>query len=125
MFAFERDGVVPDILTLSKTLGAGLPVAAVVTSSEIERVTHERSYLFYTTHVSDPLCASVALKVLDIVQRDQLHLRARTIGKRVKDGLLSLQARYKCIGEVRGRGLLLGVEIVSQDSAGTAHHLGA
>jgi 2,2-dialkylglycine decarboxylase (pyruvate) len=102
MFAFERDGVVPDILTLSKTLGAGLPVAAVVTSSEIERVTHERSYLFYTTHVSDPLCASVALKVLD-----------------------SLQARYKCIGEVRGRGLLLGVEIVSQDSAGTAHHLGA
>ncbi|RSH93708.1 hypothetical protein EHS25_006355 [Saitozyma podzolica] len=125
MFAFERDGVVPDILTLSKTLGAGLPVAAVVTSSEIERVTHERGYLFYTTHVSDPLCASVALKVLEIVQRDQLHLRARTIGKRVKDGLLSLQARYKCIGEVRGRGLLLGVEIVSQDSAGTAHHLGA
>lgn len=125
MFAFERDGVVPDILTLSKTLGAGLPVAAVVTSSEIERVTHERGYLFYTTHVSDPLCASVALKVLEIVQRDQLHLRARTIGKRVKDGLLSLQTKYKCIGEVRGRGLLLGVEIVSQDSAGTAHHLGA
>src|SRR5689334_7498431 len=59
MFAFERDGVVPDILTLSKTLGAGLPLAAVVTSAEIEEVGHERGYLFFTTHVADPLPAAV------------------------------------------------------------------
>src|ERR1700732_3690945 len=55
MFAFERDGVTPDILTLSKTLGAGLPLSAVVTSAAIEEKAHERGYLFYTTHVSDPL----------------------------------------------------------------------
>ncbi|MFP3468165.1 aminotransferase class III-fold pyridoxal phosphate-dependent enzyme, partial [Leifsonia sp. SIMBA_070] len=59
MYAFERDGTVPDILTLSKTLGAGLPVAAVITSEEIESRCHERGFLFFTTHVSDPLAAAV------------------------------------------------------------------
>ena len=55
MYAHQRDGIVPDLLTLSKTLGAGLPVAAVVTSEEIETVCHDRGFLFFTTHVSIPL----------------------------------------------------------------------
>ena len=67
MFAFERDGIVPDILTLSKTLGAGLPLAAVLTTDEIEEQAHERGFLFYTTHVSDPLPAAVGLKVIEVV----------------------------------------------------------
>lgn len=112
MFAFERDGVTPDILTLSKTLGAGLPLSAVVTSAEIEEKAHERGYLFYTTHVSDPLPAAVGLKVLDIVIRDRLADRAIAAGQRLGDGLRALQQRYDCIGDVRGRGLLLGMEIV-------------
>ena len=53
-YGFERDGVVPDILTLSKTLGAGLPLAAVITSAEIEERAHERGYLFYTTPCQRP-----------------------------------------------------------------------
>ncbi|WWC66766.1 uncharacterized protein I206_100671 [Kwoniella pini CBS 10737] len=126
MFAFEHEGVVPDILTLSKTLGCGLPVAATITSAEIEQNVFEKGFLFYTTHVSDPLCAAVALKAMEIVTRDQLHLRARKLGKIVKDGLLELQKKYKCIGEVRGRGLLLGVEIISgPDSTESAQVLGA
>ena len=60
----------PDILTLSKTLGAGLPLAAVLTTDEIEERAHERGFLFYTTHVSDPLPAAVGLKVVEIVVRD-------------------------------------------------------
>ena len=68
MFAFERDGIVPDILTLSKTLGAGLPLAAVLTTDEIEEQAHERGFLFYTTHVSDPLPAAVGLKVIEVVR---------------------------------------------------------
>jgi len=52
MFAFQRDGVTPDIMTLSKTLGAGLPLAAVMTTTQIEQAAHERGFLFYTTHVS-------------------------------------------------------------------------
>ena len=70
MFAFERDGVVPDILTLSKTLGAGLPLSAVMTSDAMAAEADAREFLFYTTHVNDPLPAAVGLKVLEIVQRD-------------------------------------------------------
>src|ERR1700754_3378127 len=70
-YAFERDGVVPDILTLSKTLGAGLPLAAVVTSTEIEKRAHDAGFLFYTTHVSDPLVAAVGVTVLDVLQRKE------------------------------------------------------
>lgn len=112
MFAFEHDGVTPDILTLSKTLGAGLPLAAVVTSAQIEEKAHELGFLFYTTHVSDPLPAAVGLRVLDVVQRDGLASRATAMGERLERGLLDLMERFACIGDVRGRGLLLGMEIV-------------
>jgi len=125
MFACERDGVVPDILTLSKTLGAGLPLAAVVTTPEIEELCHERGFLFYTTHVSDPLPAAVGLKVLEIVQRDGLVARAEAAGARLASGLRALQARFACIGDVRGHGLLQGVEIVAdRDTKVPAPELG-
>ena len=114
MFAFERDGVVPDILVLSKTLGAGLPLSAVMTSESIGRLCDERDFLFYTTHVNDPLPAAVGSKVLEIVQRDRLPMHAAKMGTRLKDGLLALQARYSWIGDVRGRGLLLGIEFIDE-----------
>ena len=113
MFAFQRDGVTPDVLTLSKTLGAGLPLAAVMTTEEIERKAHDRGFLFYTTHVSDPLPAAVGVTVLDVVERDGLVERAVTRGERLRHGLLALQQRFECVGDVRGRGLLLGLEIVT------------
>ncbi len=119
MFAFERDGIVPDLLTLSKTLGAGLPLSAMITSAEIEEKAHALGYLFYTTHVSDPLPAAVGLKVLDIVARDNLAARAVEAGQRLGDGLRSLQQRHDCIGDVRGRGLLLGMEIVKDRQSRT------
>jgi 2,2-dialkylglycine decarboxylase (pyruvate) len=113
MFACERDGVAPDILTLSKTLGAGLPLAAMVTTAAIEEEAHARGFLFYTTHVSDPLPAAVGLKVLQVVERDGLVERARVAGARLEKGLRELQSRHECIGDVRGRGLLLGMEVVA------------
>jgi 2,2-dialkylglycine decarboxylase (pyruvate) len=119
LFAFERDGVVPDILTLSKTLGAGLPLSAVICSAAVEERCHERGFLFYTTHVSDPLPAAVGLKVLEVVRRDGLAERARVAGARLERGLRALQERFECLGDVRGRGLLLGVEIVSDRVART------
>src|SRR5271165_5953841 len=115
MFAFERDGVVPDILTLSKTLGAGLPLSAVMTSDAIAAEADAREFLFLTTHVNDPLPASVGLKVLEIVERDGLAARAGIMGTRLKDGLRALQGRFPWIGDVRGRGLLLGLEFVDED----------
>jgi 2,2-dialkylglycine decarboxylase (pyruvate) len=110
-YAFQRDGVVPDILTLSKTLGAGLPLAAVVTSAEIEQAAHDRGFLFFTTHVNDPLPAAVGLTVLDVLTRDRLDLRARTLGERLRGGLRELATEHAVIGDVRGRGLLIGLEL--------------
>lgn len=126
MYALERDGVVPDLLTLSKTLGAGLPVAAVVTTDEIESVCHERGFLFFTTHVSDPLAASVALTVLNVVERDGLVERAAHLGGHLGTRLAALRERHEQVGDVRGRGLLQGIElVVDKVSKAPADDLGA
>ncbi|MDP9799677.1 2,2-dialkylglycine decarboxylase (pyruvate) [Catenuloplanes nepalensis] len=126
MYAFERDGVVPDVLTLSKTLGAGLPVAAVVASAAVETACHERGFLFYTTHVSDPLAAAVALTVLDVVERDGLVARAAALGGQLTARLLALRDACEVVGDVRGRGLLQGIELVrDKQSREPAEALGA
>ena len=119
MYAFEQDGIVPDLLTLSKTLGAGLPVAAVVTSDEIESVCYERGFLFFTTHVSDPLAAAVALTVLTVVDRDGLVERAAALGRRLATRLEGMRDRYDEVGDIRGRGLLQGMELVTDKASKT------
>ena len=111
-FAFEHDGVVPDLLTLSKTLGAGLPLAATVVSEAVEQACFDNDFLFYTTHTCDPLPAAVGSKVLEIMVRDELELRARELGSYLKSILQDLQQKHHAIGDVRGRGLLLGMELV-------------
>jgi 4-aminobutyrate aminotransferase-like enzyme len=113
LVAINHEGVVPDILTLSKALGNGLPLSAVITSEEIARVTEERDFNFYTTHANDPLPASVGLKVLEIVLRDNLVARSKAAGAHLHASLHGLMDKYGCIGEIRGRGLMAGVEIVS------------
>jgi len=126
MYAFQRDGVAPDLLTLSKTLGAGLPVAAVVTTDEIESVCHDRGFLFFTTHVSDPLAASVASTVLTVVERDGLVERADRLGRHLGTRLAALRDEHEQVGDVRGRGLLRGVELVADKvSKAPADDLGA
>ena len=115
MFAFEREDVAPDLLVLSKTLGAGLPLAAVMTGEAIAQTCDERGFLFYTTHASDPLPAAVGVKVIEVVQRDGLAARAAALGHRLKGGLRDLQRKHRCIGDVRGRGLLLGIEFEAHD----------
>lgn len=126
IFAYQRDGITPDILTLSKTIGAGLPLAAVLTSAEIEEAAHAKGFLFYTTHVSDPLPAAVGLTVLDIVEEEGLVARAAEMGARLFQGLDRLKQRYECVGDVRGRGMMAGVEIVTdRHSRQPDHELGA
>ncbi|KAJ4421974.1 hypothetical protein N0V82_003370 [Gnomoniopsis sp. IMI 355080] len=113
MFAFEHDGVIPDILALSKTLGCGLPLASVSTTAEIERGCAEANFLWLTTHLNDPLTAAVGNKVLEIVERDNICQKAAERGEQLRKNLLKLQEKYWCIGDVRGRGLLQGIEIIS------------
>lgn len=126
-YAFEHEGVVPDILTVSKTLGAGLPLAAVVTSAEIEQRAHDLGFLFFTTHVSDPLPAAVGNAVLDVLAEEGLDKRARELGGALREGLDALAAKHDIVGDVRGRGLLLGVELVDdrQPSGAATDRLGA
>ena len=125
-YAFERDGVVPDILTLSKTLGAGLPLAAVITSASIEQAAHERGYLFFTTHVSDPLPAAVGNTVLDVLERDKMDAAAASLGACLRAGLLEIAGRHMVVGDVRGRGLLQGLElVVNRSTKETSDELGA
>jgi 2,2-dialkylglycine decarboxylase (pyruvate) len=112
-FAFEQDGVVPDFLALSKTLGGGVPLAATVTSAAIEETCYERGFVHVTSHVSDPLPAAVGLAVLEVLRHERLAERALELGQRLKAGLRDLQQRYEVIGDVRGRGLLWGVELVT------------
>jgi 2,2-dialkylglycine decarboxylase (pyruvate) len=118
--------VVPDILTLSKTLGAGLPLAAMITSPELEERAHELGYLFLTTHVSDPLVASVGLTVLDVLERDDMATQAREKGEKLRAGLLELADRHQVVGDVRGRGLLQGLELVAdRETKAPSPELGA
>jgi len=125
-FAFESENVVPDILCLSKTLGAGLPLSATITSAAIEEKCFDKGFLFYTTHAADPLAAAVGRKVVEIVVREGLAERARELGSYLKSQLFELQQRYPIIGDVRGRGLLLGVELVTDRHSKTqAHEAGA
>ncbi|MEU9117127.1 aspartate aminotransferase family protein [Streptomyces sp. NPDC048483] len=125
-YAFERDGVVPDIITLSKTLGAGLPLAAVVTSAEIEQEAHERGFLFFTTHVADPLVAAVGNTVLDVLTDNKLDERAHSLGAFLRHGLADIARRHEVVGDIRGRGLLAGLElVVDRETKQSSDELGA
>jgi 2,2-dialkylglycine decarboxylase (pyruvate) len=111
-FAFQHFGVEPDVVTLSKTLGGGLPLAATVTSATIESDCHAKGFLHVTSHVADPLPAEVALAVLDVLQEEELNQRALEMGEVLAKGLRFLRDRHEIIGDVRGLGLLQGVELV-------------
>ncbi|MGH8818063.1 aspartate aminotransferase family protein [Achromobacter pestifer] len=122
----EYFGVTPDIMSVSKTMGGGLPLAAAVTTPAIEQDIHEKGFTFYTSHVSDPLPATVGLAVLDTIQREGLIERANTQGDYLRRSLLELQQRHEAIGDVRGLGLLLGVELVQdRHTREPFHELGA
>jgi 2,2-dialkylglycine decarboxylase (pyruvate) len=124
--ASEYFGVAPDIITMSKTLGGGLPLAAVATTAKIEDAIHAKRFTYYTSHVSDPLTAEVGLAVLQVIAEEQLVARAKTMGAYLRGQLEQLQQKYEQIGDIRGLGLLLGVELVKdRNSRAAAHELGA
>ena len=126
MFGFEHDGVVPDLLAVSKTLGGGVPLAATLTSEAIEDDCVGKGFLHVTSHVSDPLPAAAGLAVLDVIAEDGLVARAEERGAYLLARLRELQERHEPIGDVRGRGLLVGLELVTdRDTREPADALGA
>ncbi|OKP99989.1 aspartate aminotransferase family protein [Paenibacillus sp. P46E] len=118
MFAMEHFGVVPDIISMAKALGNGVPVAAFATTDDIAASLNRPSA---STFGGNPVSAATALAVLDYIRDEQLPERAAELGVRLKGGLESLQERYPgMIVDVRGTGLMLGAELAGPDAAGSA-----
>jgi 2,2-dialkylglycine decarboxylase (pyruvate) len=125
-FAASHLNVTPDLMTVSKTLGGGIPLAAVITNDGIEATCHARGFAFYTSHVSDPLPSTVGLAVLETIEQEHLLARSREMGDYLAAGLASLQRRHEEIGDVRGMGLLRGIELVKdRETREPNHELGA
>ena len=117
--------VTPDIMSVSKTLGGGVPLAGVVTSDAIEAKAHAKGFSFYTSHVSDPLPAAVGEAVIGVIERENLLDRVLETGGYLRARLDDLQQRYEAVGDIRGEGMLLGVELVKdRESREPFHELG-
>jgi len=119
MFAFESEGVVPDILTLAKHLGGGVAVSAVTTTVEIEEKVIAEGFVTTHSHSNDPLICAAGVASIDVVVDEDVPARARRIGERFKGHLHRMAQRYELIGDVRGRGMLLGIELVKDRSTRT------
>ena len=112
MFAYQAFGVKPDILTLSKHLGGGLAVSATVTTDEVSDRATANGFSCGHSHASDPLACKAGTASIDEIVENRLELRAAQIGQRWSDNMRQLQQRYEAIGDIRGRGLLQGIELV-------------
>ncbi|KAK4419848.1 Alanine--glyoxylate aminotransferase 22, mitochondrial [Sesamum alatum] len=110
-WGFEAHGVVPDIVTMAKGIGNGIPLGAVVTTPEIAKVLACRNY--YNTYGGNPVCTAAGLAVLKVIEKEKLQQNAFNVGLYLKQRLNSLKDKYEVIGDVRGRGLLVGVELVT------------
>jgi len=118
MWGFESQGVVPDIVTLGKPIGNGHPIGAVVTTPEIAE-SFANGMEFFSTFGGNPVSAAIGLAVLDVLDADNLQQHAAVVGGTLKANLASLAMRHDAIGDVRGRGLFLGVELVSDRAVKT------
>jgi 4-aminobutyrate aminotransferase len=111
MFACEQEGVVPDILVLGKALGGGiLPIAAVIARPELDIA--GALAIGHYTHEKNPVTCRAALTTIEIIEDEELVERSRVLGLRARARLEEMKARHPLIGDVRGRGLLMGVELV-------------
>jgi 4-aminobutyrate aminotransferase-like enzyme len=111
-WAFETQGVVPDIVTLGKPFGNGYPLAGVVTTPEIAASFAATGMEYFNTFGGSPVSCAVGLAVLDVIRDEQLQLHAREVGTYMATRLTALSHKYSIIGDVRGFGLFLGVEFV-------------
>ncbi|MBX2797392.1 MAG: aminotransferase class III-fold pyridoxal phosphate-dependent enzyme [Myxococcales bacterium] len=117
-YAFEHHGVVPDIVVLGKPIGNGHPLAAVVTRPEIARA-FDNGMEFFSTFGGNTVSCEVGLAVLEVLRTEGLQAHAQAVGAQLLGGLAELAERYPAIGDVRGRGLFLGVELVADREART------
>jgi alanine-glyoxylate transaminase/(R)-3-amino-2-methylpropionate-pyruvate transaminase len=113
-WGFENHGVVPDIVTMAKGIGNGCPLGAVVTTKEIANSLTEA--IHFNTFGGNPVSCAQGLATLEVILDDDMQGNAKRLGKKLMIGLHELQQKYSCIGDVRGSGLMVGIELVEDEN---------
>jgi len=109
-WGFETQGVIPDIVTMAKGIGNGAPLAAVVTTPDIAQSLAQR--IHFNTFGGNPVSCVMGKAVLEVIDRENLQQNCLEVGAYLMEGLTKLMSRHDVIGDVRGKGLMLGVELV-------------
>merc|ERR1712126_2743 len=114
MWAFQTygDNIVPDIVTMGKPMGNGHPIAAVITTPEIAASFSATGIEYFNTYGGNPVSCAIGNAVLDTIQKERLMEHATDVGKLIFDGAKELQAKHTVIGDVRGRGMFVGIDLV-------------
>jgi 4-aminobutyrate aminotransferase-like enzyme len=118
MWGFQRHGLVPDIVTMGKPMGNGQPIAGLLATADAlaEFGRHSR---YFNTFAGNTVSCAAALAVLDTIEKESLVRHAATVGTLLRDGIADLAKRHEAIGDVRGAGLFVGVELVSDRASRT------
>jgi 4-aminobutyrate aminotransferase-like enzyme len=124
MWGFARHGVTPDLVVLGKPMGNGLPIGGVVARPEL-LLEFANNARYFNTFGGNPVCCAAALAVLEVIEEERLIGNARQVGDHLQRGLRELQAEHSSIGDVRGAGLFIGVDLVeNRDSREPAPDIG-
>lgn len=115
MWAFEEHDVIPDIVVMGKPIGNGHPMAAVFTTKEI--ADSFKGMEFFSTFGGNPVSCAIGMAVLDVIEEKNLIENSKLMGELFIDGLTKLKNRYEIIGDIRGKGLFLGIELVKNRSS--------
>lgn len=124
-FAIEHFGVVPDIICTSKSLGGGIPLSGVTTTNEIADKVSEVGYHQSSSHTDDPFLAAVGLANIEIIEQEGLVENAGRMGAYLTEAFEGMKRKYEIVGDVRGLGLMLGIEIVTDKTSKTSSPLHA
>jgi 4-aminobutyrate aminotransferase-like enzyme len=123
MWGFERHSVIPDLVILGKPMGNGLPIGGVVARPEV-LADFASTARYFNTFGGNPVCCAAALAVLEVIEEEALVRNARDVGDHLLTSLRALQRRHQAIGDVRGAGLFIGVDLVrSRDTREPDHEL--
>lgn len=118
--AYQHSGITPDIVVMGKGIGNGYPVSAIVLSRDIVEKLEASPLSYMQSHQNDPLGARIVDRVLEVIQRERLAVRAAKLGRELFDKLKSLE-RHSVVHEVRGKGLMMAVEFDSQETCAAIH----
>jgi alanine-glyoxylate transaminase/(R)-3-amino-2-methylpropionate-pyruvate transaminase len=122
-WGFESNDVIPDMVVMAKGIGNGCPLAAVVTTKDIAQSLTEA--IHFNTFGGNPVSCAQGLASLEVILEEDMQGNSKRLGKKLIDGLHTLQEKYSCIGDVRGKGLMIGLELVEDENKTPATQLTA